>query len=192
MSQQFPGEDLSPFEAQLAQLLPRPAQVGRDEILFEAGRQDAFRQQRRVLYKWHAACAVLLVVVCGQWFWLPAGTSPSASPVIADTSPSVETPNAPGTTQLVEDTPQSSLPVHVQPDDSGSLAETAPRSPSLWQQLLPTPAATPAAVAMGHDLSVGSLVYGIPSEAFATPKPGSIPADDQPILSPMHRLRLAE
>lgn len=194
MSEHSPGENLSPFEAQLAELMPRPAEVGRDEILFEAGRQDALRQHRRVLYKWHAACAVLLVVVCGQWIWLPHSTPSENSPLIAETSTSGESPNALANSLIVAEEPEPSPPVRVEPIGSGSVPQvrTPTRSPLIWGQLIPSPSTTPAAIAMGNDLSVGSSIRGIALEAFATPKPGSIPADDEPILSPMHRIRLAE
>lgn len=194
MSQQFPGENLSPFEARLAELMPKAVQIGRDEILFEAGRQDAYRQQRHFLYKWYAACAVLMVVVCAQWIWLPGDASHSGAPVIAEVSPSVETPNTPSNSQLAQEKSKPSLPSSDVQTGSNSVAHAAPssRSPSIWEQLIPLPTTAPSVIALGHDLSVGSSVRGISYEAFATPKPGSIPADDEPILSPMHRMWLAE
>ena len=192
MSQQYPGEDLSPFEAQLAQLMPRPAEIGRDEILFEAGRQDVLRQQRRVLHKWHAACAVLLVVVCGQWIWLPGDATRATTPVIAENATSEESHDALVASPSSDEEAQPLRPGSARQTGGGAVAEAAPRSPSIWGQLIPSPTTTPTAIAMGNDLSVGSSVRGIAFESFATPKPGSIPADDEPILSPMHRLWLAE
>lgn len=191
MSEPFQPEDLSPFEARLAELLPRPAQIGRDEILFEAGRQEAYREQRRVLHKWYAVSAALLVVVCGQWLWLTDHGTTGGVPAIADVPAATEEPLSPSDLQLAEDGSENNSPAATSSDSIAESAPSVPR-PSMWEKLLPLPESTRSTIALGRDLTVGSSMRGIAYESFSIPKAGSMPAEDEPILSPMFRTHVSE
>lgn len=194
MSEPYESEDLSPFEARLAELMPRPAQIGRDEILFEAGREDAYRQQRRVLRRWYAVSAVLLMVICGQWIVMKRESTPGGTPSIADAPSSTEEVVVPSNLQLVEgshDPATSSNPPEVS-SESVAQVDRSSRVPSIWEKLIPLPSSADATIALGRDLTVGSVVRGMPYDSLPIPKAGRMPAEDEPILSPMYRTRLSE
>ncbi|MBI1246677.1 hypothetical protein GC197_02390 [bacterium] len=195
MSQPNQPEDLSPFEAQLSELMPRSAQIGRDEILFEAGRQDALREQRGVLYRWYVACTVLACVVCGQWFWLPGGSLTDTTPVASQPTSPIESNDEQKGPSLAHESPNPLPPITPAPPTVESVADVVPtpRKPSVWGQLIPLPAASPATMAFGGDLSIGSAARGTFRETtFLLPKPGRMPMLDQPTLSATDRIQIPE
>lgn len=81
-------EDLSPFEARLAGLIPVTRGVDRDEIMFQAGRNVSLQAHRRAMRRWQAACGLLLCVTIGQWAWLPSiGELPPHQQIAQETLP---------------------------------------------------------------------------------------------------------
>ena len=72
MSEQ-PSADhnLSPFEAQLASLLPAATRLDRDQILFQAGRGAERRRHRRAMRCWQGLCTLLLCTTISQWALVP-------------------------------------------------------------------------------------------------------------------------
>jgi hypothetical protein len=79
MSKSYSPENLSPFEAQLASLLPGTAGLNRDQIMFQAGQSDARRQHLQSLRRWQTLSAVLLAATAAQWSLAPWGNSPTSS-----------------------------------------------------------------------------------------------------------------
>lgn len=181
MSEPFQPESLSPFEARLAQLTPAATQVDRDEVLFQAGRHAALAQQRTVLRKWYALCAILAVAVCGQSIWIYGrpdapltATLPASSPRGAE-----EESPAPIATPT-QDRLETRL---VHREEPQILPE---RPASLWNQLGLPSAGDRRPDAWNGKLSVGVSVNAALEERFL-PRPGVLPTHQQAPLSSRNR-----
>lgn len=79
MSKSHSTENLSPFEAQLASLVPGATRLNRDQLMFQVGRRDALRRHRQSLRRWQALSAVLLAITAGQWSLAPWRLQPTTS-----------------------------------------------------------------------------------------------------------------
>lgn len=79
MSKSHSTENLSPFEAQLASLIPGATRINRDQLMFQVGRRDALRRHRKSLRRWQALSAVLLAITAGQWSLGPWLLQPTIS-----------------------------------------------------------------------------------------------------------------
>lgn len=179
--------DLGPFEARLAELLPRSTEVDRDEVLFEAGRQSANRAHRRAMRKWHGLSGLLVCLVVGQWMWLPSTqptgqTTPVANQA-TETPPIPESPTdleQPASSQNRPALAEAKRPQQVA--DEPSIPST--NQPSLWGHYFGT---ENASLAMQRQLSVGSSRKGTLPMPTLPPRAGSLPSQLDSSLKTMHR-----
>lgn len=180
MSEPFQPESLSPFEARLAQLSPKSAQVDRDEVLFQAGRQAAYAEQRGARRKWYVACSALAATVCAQAIWIygsdvvpkVASFPPEPPRAVESGAPTPEPP-----ANIIEPPPREQFVQTNPPSDAApSSAE------SFWSAFL-TLSATERRSAGADSLSVGSSVRGTLRESFVVPKLGGFPSQEPTPLS---------
>jgi hypothetical protein len=87
MSQPHSTPDLSPFEAQLASLIPTSASLARDQVMFQAGRSAARRQYRQAVRRWQGLSALLLLTTLGSWSLGPSLSLTTAPPQLATSMP---------------------------------------------------------------------------------------------------------
>ncbi|MCC9605984.1 hypothetical protein LOC68_20165 [Blastopirellula sp. JC732] len=187
MSESFHPESLSPFEARLAQLTPRSAQVDRDEVLFEAGRQAAFAEQRGVLRKWYVACAALAVATCGQSIWLLGSGDAAKTATLPPPPPQAveQTPPTPEIASAEDQTPTERI-VRTEAPVTDPVVSTS-QSTSFWAAFLSPSAVDRRPTAAAGSLSVGSSVKRTMQEVFVVPKPVGIPFHEQSPLSSRSR-----
>jgi hypothetical protein len=131
MSEQPSAEhNLSPFEAQLASLLPATTRLDRDQILFQAGRGAERRRHRRAMRCWQGLCALLLCTTISQWALVPrfdqALTHQQLAVNVNDESP--DDARAPQSRMVPQEDPESSHPSAIAPTDmdESAIAVTLP------------------------------------------------------------------
>jgi hypothetical protein len=122
--------NLSPFEAQLASLLPATTRLDRDQILFQAGRGAERRRHRRAMRCWQGLCALLLCTTISQWALVPRfGQAPTHQQLavnLDDKSP--DDARSPQSQVATPENPEDDRDSNITPPDvdENAIAVTAP------------------------------------------------------------------